>query len=119
MVDVVAPVAALPTPPASPVTPAAPAPSVKALVSEALSVEQAVMAAPAGSEPKWAKPALAMVIMALFAGVMIDAAYIKDHDMLMMCWGVLSALISAVTHHYLTLPPNAEPAAPVPSTKAK
>ena len=83
-----------PTPPAVP-------PQAQVLANAAVSAANAVLAAPPGSEPSWAKPAVAIFSMVLLAGVIAYAIVSKDHDTMMLCVGAIISMATGAGNYYL------------------
>lgn len=61
----------------------------------------AVLNAAPGTEPTWAKPAVAIFAMALLAGVIGYAVVTKDHDTMMLCVGAIISMATGAGNYYL------------------
>lgn len=60
-----------------------------------------IMSAPAGSEPTWAKPAVAIFAMVLLAGVIAYSIVIRDHDTMILCVGAVISMATGAGNYYL------------------
>lgn len=60
-----------------------------------------VLNATPDTEPKWAKPAVAIFAMLLLAGVIIYAVVTKDHDTMMLCVGSIISMATGAGNYYL------------------
>lgn len=61
----------------------------------------AIMAAPPGSEPTWAKPAVAIFCMVLLGGALGYAVLAKDHDAMMLILGAIISMATSASSYYL------------------
>jgi hypothetical protein len=60
-----------------------------------------VLSATPGTEPSWAKPAVAIFAMVLLAGVIVYAVVAKDHDTMMLCVGSIISMATGAGNYYL------------------
>lgn len=77
---------------------AAPAKTVADTAAKAVT---AIMSATPGSEPSWAKPAVAIFAMVLLAGCVIYAVITKDHDTMMLSVGAIISMATGAGNYYL------------------
>lgn len=75
--------------------------TIPQITTAAVIAEKAILAAPAGSEPSWAKPAVAIFAMALLGGVIAYAVIAKDHDTMMLCVGAIITMATGAGNYYL------------------
>lgn len=80
--------------------PAAPVP-VATIADAAVTAEKTILAAPPGTEPTWAKPAVAIFAMILLAGVIVYAILAHDHDTMMLCVGSIISMATGAGNYYL------------------
>jgi hypothetical protein len=73
----------------------------KQVATIATSGANTIMNAAAGTEPSWAKPAVAIFAMALLAGVIAYAVITKDHDTMMLCVGAIISMATGAGNYYL------------------
>lgn len=82
-----------------------PAPTLAAVEKQAAAIAESaattIMNAPAGTEPTWAKPAVAIFAMVLLADVIAYAVIAKDHDTMMLCVGSIISMATGAGNYYL------------------
>lgn len=66
-----------------------------------VSAQNAIMMAPPGSEPSWAKPVVALGSMSVFVGMVIVAYLTKDQQMMTLLGGAVIGMASQAGNYYL------------------
>ncbi len=84
-------------------TAAPPAPTIPItqIADAAVTAEKAILAAPPGTEPSYAKPAMAIFSLAIFAAIAVYAFIVKDHDMELMVESTSQAMAMTAIAYYL------------------
>jgi hypothetical protein len=82
-------------------TPAVAKFSVNQLIDKAAPLVTAVLKAPPGSEPSWAKPAISMLTLFVFVALIGAALYTGDKTSLAILSGVGAAMAQQVAGFYL------------------
>jgi hypothetical protein len=73
----------------------------QAAVTLAQTAAQQVMNAAPGSEPAWAKPAVAIFSIVVFVGMMVVAYLTKDQSMIMLLGGSAISMATTAVSYYL------------------
>ena len=73
----------------------------EAIATEAQAAVATVLQAPAGSEPTWAKPAVAILSLLLFAAMIVVAYYTHDETMKTLLGGAVIGMASTSISYYL------------------
>ena len=60
-----------------------------------------VLTAPAGTEPTWAKPAVAILSLVLFAGMLVVAYATNDETMKTLLGGAVISMATTASGYYL------------------
>ena len=89
-----------PTRPLPDATTGSPLP-VAALANAAVAAENAVLSASDGSEPAWAKPAIAIASLSVFAGMMAWAFITHDDSMKQLLAGSVIGMAGTAVNYYL------------------
>ena len=98
MSDAIASTAPSAAPP--PAQPSAPLPLAQA-AQVAINAEAAIMAAPDGSEPSWAKPAVAIASMVLFGAMIVVCIWTGNRDGLNLLVGSVITMATTAVSYYL------------------
>lgn len=94
MSDAPIPVSVVSEPPPPPPTP-------QQLADLALAGANAVLSAPPGAEPAWAKPAVAIFAMVLLGGVVVYAGICGDKATMLLCVGAIISMATGAGNYYL------------------
>lgn len=73
----------------------------KRAVDLAQTTATAVMAAPPGTEPTWAKPAVAIASLLVFVSMLVAAYVTHDQNMLTLLGGAAIGMASQAGNYYL------------------
>lgn len=74
---------------------------VKTIADAAIAAETAVLTAPDGSEPKWAKPIAALSALAIFGAIAVYVFWHGDHDMQLVIEGAAQGMAMTGVNYYL------------------
>ena len=73
----------------------------KQVANAAVTGVAAVLNAPPGTEPSWAKPAVAIFAQVLLLGVVAYAVVTKDHDTMLIAVGAIVSMATGAGNYYL------------------
>lgn len=80
---------------------APPAIPVTQIADAAATAEKAILDAPPGTEPSWAKPAIAIFAVAIFAAIAVYAFASGNHEMQLVIEGAAQGMATTAVGYYL------------------